>query len=469
MDNRRHLIWVPVMVVLLLVLVPSARAGYEVADDGGWDEPGPLEPVVGSGGAEEGFVVDHTCRDITDIPQAWIEQAKRTLHIGFGHTSYGSQLTTGMAGLIGFANRGGLGLSLPDDIFRFRPSGNDGGDVLHLYEGDGYGDGDLDHDLGYYPRWVNETHEYLGTPDPVTGRGQNHPEMNVLVWSWCSRATDYTAQDMLERYLTPMSELEADYPGVTFVYMTMHSDGSGEEGNVHQLNQQIRQYCVDNDKVLYDYYDIELHDPDGSYYGDKDVNDNCDYDSNRDGSRDRNWAIEWQTSHTLGEDWYGCGWSGCCMHSQPLNCNLKAYAAWWLWARLAGWEGPQDTLELRAPTAGTIWPIDSEQEIRWATTGHVPQVELTYSTDGFTSTQVISSSILNGFEPGVFTWMTPSTPTHSAQVRIAGTGIASGVSDTSDPFTFYDPTTVALPLVLSGEVGLGDADAAVGGPMRSRD
>jgi hypothetical protein len=25
-------------------------------------------------------------------------------------------------------------------------------------------------------------------------------------------------------------------------------------------------------------------------------------------------------------------------HSQPLNANQKAYAAWWLWARLAGWD-----------------------------------------------------------------------------------------------------------------------------------
>jgi hypothetical protein len=49
-----------------------------------------------------------------------------------------------------------------------------------------------------------------------------------------------------------------------------------------------------------------------------------------------NWATEWQTSHTEGEDWYSCSSA----HSQPLNANQKAYAAWWLWARLAGWEDP---------------------------------------------------------------------------------------------------------------------------------
>ena len=29
-----------------------------------------------------------------------------------------------------------------------------------------------------------------------------------------------------------------------------------------------------------------------------------------------------------------------CAHSQSLNCNQKAYAAWWLWASLVGWNAP---------------------------------------------------------------------------------------------------------------------------------
>ncbi len=36
-----------------------------------------------------------------------------------------------------------------------------------------------------------------------------------------------------------------------------------------------------------------------------------------------------------GTDWYSCSSA----HSQPLNANRKAYAAWWLWARIAGWDG----------------------------------------------------------------------------------------------------------------------------------
>jgi len=288
--------------------------------------------------ASQPILIDHTTTDITAIPQVWIEEAKRTLHIGYGHTSHGSQLTSGMSGLVAFANGGGLGLTRPENIFQFNSAGNEDGNSLHLFEGDGYGSGDLDHDCGYFPNGINETRAYLGTPDPGTGRGTNHSEINVIIWSWCGQVASHTEQSLLDSYLLPMSQLEQDYPGVVFVYMTGHADGSGETGNLHPRNQQIRQYALANNKVLYDFFAIELYDPAGTYYGDRNVNDECYYDSDGNGSRDKNWAADWQNSHPEGEDWYSCS----CAHSQAVNCNQKAYAAWWLWARLAGWAGSQN-------------------------------------------------------------------------------------------------------------------------------
>lgn len=265
-----------------------------------------------------GNIIDHQCIDINMIPVHEIENAKDTLHIAYGHTSHGSQLTTGMAALDEFM--GGTGL------YTYNNGGS--GNALDLRE-------PLPDDCGYYPQWVDGTRAYLGDPDPATGMGQNNPEINVIIWSWCGQVSERTEETMISTYLEPMSELETDYPGVVFVYMTGHLDGTGLAGNLHLRNEQIRRFCRDNNKWLYDFADIETYDPDGTYFGDKIPNDNCDYDSNNDDVRDANWAIEWQDSHIEGIDWYNCSSA----HSQPLNANMKAYAAWWLWAAIAGWTG----------------------------------------------------------------------------------------------------------------------------------
>ncbi len=74
---------------------------------------------------------------------------------------------------------------------------------------------------------------------------------------------------------------------------------------------------------------------------DQNVEDDCDYDGG-------NWATEWiagkvemisssdtENNEPNGGDWYQCGSA----HSHALNANLKAYGSWYLFARLAGWDG----------------------------------------------------------------------------------------------------------------------------------
>jgi len=267
------------------------------------------------GFSDQPLIIDHTCTDISQIPESAIEQAKNNLHIAYGHTSHGSQLTTGMSGLVGFANNGGLGLSLPTDIFVWNNGGTGGALDLH--------DNAMAGDCGYYPQWVDETKAYLDDP--------SHTDVNVIIWSWCGQVDDkYAAGTLDSEYLTPMSQLEADYPSVKFIYMTGHVD-HWDDSNNKAANQMVRDYCISNNKVLYDFADIESYDPDGTFY--EFPHDNCDYYESVSGSKLGNWAIEWQNSHTEDVDWYDC----ISAHSQPLNANRKAYAAWWLWARLAGW------------------------------------------------------------------------------------------------------------------------------------
>lgn len=55
---------------------------------------------------------------------------------------------------------------------------------------------------------------------------------------------------MNEAYLNPMTQLEHDYQGVMFVYMTCHLDGTGTEGNLNLRNEQIRNHCATNNKIL---------------------------------------------------------------------------------------------------------------------------------------------------------------------------------------------------------------------------
>ena len=257
------------------------------------------------------IVIDHNDCNLVSIPQAAIQRAKDNLHISYGHTSHGSQLTTGMTPLDAFMQtRWGT----TPGLYTWTDGGT--GDTLDI------DDGAMAGDVGYYPQWVNETRAYLDNPI--------HSACNVIIWSWCGQASTYTQQMMIDQYLGPMNQLETDYPNVRFVYMTGHLDGSGAAGNLNLRNQQIRNYCTANDKILYDFADIESYDPDGlTHYMPLRANDNCDYDSDGNLSLDRNWAIDWQAAHP--GEWYSCS----AAHSQPLNGNRKAYAAWALWAALA--------------------------------------------------------------------------------------------------------------------------------------
>jgi len=178
--------------------------------------------------------------------------------------------------------------------------------------------------------------------------------VNVVMWSWCGQVGDRYSEDRLfPEYLVPMDELEEEYPHVVFVYMTGHVEHDSDV-YVKAANQVIRDYCRANNKVLYDFADIESHDPNGVYYPFPD--DSCDYyDARKGGTKLGNWAREWQDSHVLGLDWYSCESA----HSEPLNANQKAYAAWWLFARLGGWPGmgcPEKSADLN--NDGTVDAFD---------------------------------------------------------------------------------------------------------------
>jgi hypothetical protein len=143
----------------------------------------------------------------------------------------------------------------------------------------------------------------------------------LSMWSWCGQASSYSTTQ-IQAYLDTMAEFEEDYPGMRFILMTGHTDG-GTNQTLIDNNNQIRQFALDNDMVLYDFADIESYDPAGIHYPDTD--DACD------------WCSDWCDDHP--ED---CQDLPSCAHSHGFNCKLKAYAFWWMMARLAGWNGEED-------------------------------------------------------------------------------------------------------------------------------
>ncbi|MCF6171002.1 MAG: T9SS type A sorting domain-containing protein [Bacteroidales bacterium] len=286
----------------------------------------------------QGIIIDHHSAKLEPIPVWALELASDSLHIAYGHTSHGSQLISGMTEL---ENQSTDLVGYKGDYYcwnHYQYPG-EGGPCIEIH--DQFRPGDLGH-LGD-TQWADYTRDYLDN-DTVS------ENINVIIWSWCGGCSDNTVEG-INVYLDAMNQLELDYPDIRFVYMTGHLDIWNND-TLKRNNQLIRDYCIENNKTLYDFADIESYDPDGVYY--EYANDNCNYYDDS-GNKLGNWAEEWQNSHEVGVDWFYCN----AAHSQPLNGNLKAYASWWLWCRLVGWEGTVGITE--QPTENPI-PIFSYEK-----------------------------------------------------------------------------------------------------------
>ncbi len=237
-------------------------------------QPAPAAPII----------ADHGCvLQFDEIPHSAIMAVRANAKLFYGHTSHGSQLITGMNIL-----------AEQDTSFLIPPLVEYGGDL-------GAGDN---------LAWVQTTRDFL----------DSQPELNIVIWSWCGGVSGISEAG-IEAYLDSMTTLESEYPGVIFVYMTGHLDGTGPDGNLYLRNNQIRSYCTAHDKVLFDFADIESYNPNDVWYPD--------------GSDDCAWCAQWCASHD-------CPVCSECAHSHCFNCYQKGKAAWWLLARLTGWGSSSD-------------------------------------------------------------------------------------------------------------------------------
>ncbi len=275
----------------------SGNAGTEpvVPADGGLTVD--LPEVKGTASRTVPLLVNHATTNLVIVSDDYVNAAKSVFKIAYGHTSHGSQLVTGMEVLEG-----------QEPLYSYSSDGSGGA----LYLNESFLSGDLGGD------WETQTRNLLNN---------NTNGINMVMWSWCGQLSSMSTAEVND-YLQKMDQLEQDFPKVTFVYMTGHLDGSGEAGQLNQNNQTIRKFASDYNKVLFDFADIESYNPAGSYFLNLNATDNNDYDGG-------NWAQNWCSTNSGSPL---CA-TNVCAHSQPLNCNLKGRAFWWMMARLAGWNG----------------------------------------------------------------------------------------------------------------------------------
>jgi len=252
---------------------------------------------------EGGLIIDHNCVDLSQVPSTWVEAAEDNLRVHYAHTSHGGQITTGLEMIESANNSYGVSIgwcALPNDE-----------DALCIYDGNGVNDY-ITPDLYW---------ETSGGLNITQGTLDDNPTISVSLWSWCTQLDSYS-QQQVQAYLDAMTDLEDANPDVTFIYMTGNAQAGGDDGYNRWVNNQlIRNYCIANDKVLFDFADLDCW-SDGEHSTYEYVVGSTTY------------HVPIEHAHFNGDE---------AAHTTYASCEQKGQAFWWLMATLAGWNSPTIT------------------------------------------------------------------------------------------------------------------------------
>ncbi len=176
------------------------------------------------------IIVDHTRTDLANISIDHINAAKERFKIYFGHTSHGSQIPVGLErieSLMGGPYMVAIDWNLPQEQ----------GSLCIRDRSDTYDPQD------FFPT----------VPQAL----EQNPNINVVIYGWCGQPGNNNGT-LLQSYLQTMSQLEKQFPNVYFVYMTGHAQEKDCAGDTrYHFNESLRQYCRDNNKILFDFGDLD--------------------------------------------------------------------------------------------------------------------------------------------------------------------------------------------------------------------